>query len=161
VKGLFLMVPHEEHETTIFPIYDDIIGATYYLHFQQHSLLPYDETHLHRCNYDVHLSHLKTHDFPCSLLSSVDMGGTSSTTWVKRYMNGANYYWQHHPLLFLDNTHVHRCTNSTYVSPLKAYCFPCSLLGSHFSGGSVIIDLVVAPKDGSKVNGRGDRQLKW
>ena len=34
VKGLFLMVPHEEYETSISPFDDDIIRAPNYLHLQ-------------------------------------------------------------------------------------------------------------------------------
>ena len=65
VKGFFLMLPHEEYENSISPFYDDMIRAPYSLHFQHHHLLHYDDTHLHGCTYVVHLSHLKTHDFPC------------------------------------------------------------------------------------------------
>ena len=63
LKGFFLMVPHEEYETPRLNFYDDMIGAHYYLHFQQHRCLHYDYTHLHGCTYDVHLSHLETHAF--------------------------------------------------------------------------------------------------
>ena len=73
VKGLFFMVPHEEYETPIFNIYDDMVGEHSYSHFQQHPLLHYDDTHLHGCTYDVHLSHLETHDFTCSLPSPFDV----------------------------------------------------------------------------------------
>ena len=71
--------------------------------------LPYDDTHRHGCTYDVHLSHLKIHGFPFSLISPFDVGGTSSNTWVKRYMIEAHYYWKQHPLLFLDDIHIHGC----------------------------------------------------
>ena len=57
------MVPHEEYGTPRFTFYDDMVGENYYLHFQQHPFLHYDDTHLHGCTYDVHLSHLETHDF--------------------------------------------------------------------------------------------------
>ena len=63
------MVPHEEHGHSISPFDDGIIRESYYLHFQHHPFLHYDYTHLHECTYDVHLSHLETHDFPCSLPS--------------------------------------------------------------------------------------------
>ena len=79
MKGFFFMVPHKEYGTPILEFYDDIVGAHYYLHLQQHTCLHYDYTHLHGCTYDVHLSHLETHDFPCSLPSPFDIRGTSST----------------------------------------------------------------------------------
>ena len=66
VKGFFFMVPHEGYGTLRFIFYDDMVGAHYYLHLQHHPLLLYDDTQ-HGCTYDVHLSHLETHDFPCSL----------------------------------------------------------------------------------------------
>ena len=61
VKCLFLMVPHEEYGIYISPFDDEMIRGPYFLHFQQHPLLHYDDTHLHGCTYDVHLSHLETH----------------------------------------------------------------------------------------------------
>ena len=64
VKCFFFIVPHEEYETYISNFYDEKIIDPYYLHFQQHPLLHYDDTHIHGCTYDVHLSHLQTHDFP-------------------------------------------------------------------------------------------------
>ena len=100
VKGLFLMVPHEECETYISPNDDDMIRKPYYLHFQQYILLHYYDTRLHGFTYGIHLSHLETRDFPCSLPSPFDVGGTSSHTWVKRYMIEEHYYWKQHPLLF-------------------------------------------------------------
>ena len=90
-----------------------MVGENYYLHLQQHILLHYDDTHLHGCTYDVHLSHLETHDFPCSLPSLFDVGGTSSHTWVKRYVIEENYYWMQHLLLFLDGIHMHECIDET------------------------------------------------
>ena len=94
VKGLFLMVPHEEYETPISPFDDDMIREPSYLHFQHCTLLHYYDTHLHGCTYGIHLSHLETHDFPCSSLPSpFDVGVTSSHTWVKRYMSEEIYYW--------------------------------------------------------------------
>ena len=87
VKGLFFIVPHEEYGIYISPFDDDIIiEPSYFIHFQQHPLLHYDYTHLHGCTYDVHLSYLEIHDFPFSLPSLFNVGGTSSHTWVKRYM---------------------------------------------------------------------------
>ena len=77
---------HEEYGISISPFDDEMIIEPYYLHLQQHTLLHYNDTHLHGCTYDVHLSHLETHDFLCSLPSLFDVGGTSSHTWVKRYM---------------------------------------------------------------------------
>ena len=47
VKGFFLMVPHEEYETSIFNFYDDMDGEHSYSHLQQHPLLLYDDAHLH------------------------------------------------------------------------------------------------------------------
>ena len=84
MKGLFLMVPHEEHGHYISPFDDGIIRAPYYLHFHKNPCLHYDYTHLHGCTYDVHLSHLETHDFSCSFPSLFEVGGTPSHTWVKR-----------------------------------------------------------------------------
>ena len=78
VKGLFLMVSHEEYETPISPFDDEMTRAHYYLNFQKHPLLHYDDTHLHGCTYDRHLSNLKTHGFSCSTFGSFDVGGTSS-----------------------------------------------------------------------------------
>ena len=80
VKILFLMVPHEEHGNYIYPFDDGIIRESYYLHLHQNPCLHYYYIHLHGCNYDVHLSHLKTHGFSCSTLGSFDVGGTSSNT---------------------------------------------------------------------------------
>ena len=67
VKGFFFIVPHEEYGIYISPFDDDIIRAPCYLHLQQDPLLHYYDTHLHGCTYDVHLSHLETHDLlaPC------------------------------------------------------------------------------------------------
>ena len=72
---------------------DDMIIEPYYLHLQQNPLLHYDYTHLHGCTYDVHLSHVKTHDFTCSFPILFEFEGTSSHTWVKSYMIEENYYW--------------------------------------------------------------------
>ena len=85
VKGFFFIVPHEEYGLSISPFDDDVNIEPYYLNLQKHPLLHY-YTHLHGCTYGIHLSHLETHDFPCSLPSPFDVGGTSSHTWVKRYM---------------------------------------------------------------------------
>ena len=85
MKGLFFIVPHEEHGIYISPFDDDMIIEPYYLHFQQHPFLYYDDTHLHGCTYGIHLSHLENHGFLCSFPSLFDVGGTSSHTWVKRY----------------------------------------------------------------------------
>ena len=62
-RVLFFMVLHEEYETPIFSFYDDMVGEHSYPPLQQHPLLLYDESHLHGCTYDMHLSHLKTHGF--------------------------------------------------------------------------------------------------
>ena len=43
VKGLFLMVQHEEYETPISPFDDEMIREPYYLHLQHHQLLHYDD----------------------------------------------------------------------------------------------------------------------
>ena len=66
VKGFFLMVPHEEYATYIYPFYYGMTRSPCSLHFHQNPLLHYDGTHLHGCTYGIHLSHLETHDFPCS-----------------------------------------------------------------------------------------------
>ena len=130
------MVPHEEHGHSISPFDDGIIREPSSLHFQQHHFLHYDYTHLHGCTYYVHLSHLETHDFPCSFPSLFEVGGTSSHTWVKSYMIEENYYWQQHPLMLHDDIHIHECIDETYLSHLKSSCFPCSLFCSDFGGGS-------------------------
>ena len=104
-----MIVPHEEYETSIYTFDEAMNIALSSLHLQQHPLLHYDETHLHGCTYDVHLGHLETNDFPCSLPSPFDVGGTSSHTWVKRYMIEEHYYWKQQPLLFHDDVHVHGC----------------------------------------------------
>ena len=75
VKDFFFMVPHEEYGIYISPFDYDMIKEPYYLHFQQHPLLHYDDTHIHGCTYDVNLSHFEAHDFPCSLTSPFDVGG--------------------------------------------------------------------------------------
>ena len=93
-------------------------------------MLHYDDTHLHGCTNGIHLSHLETHDFPCSFLSLFDVGGTSSHTWVKRYMIKENYYWQKPPLLSHDDIHIHGCIDETSLRHLK------SLFGSYLRGGS-------------------------
>ena len=105
VKGFFFIVPHQEYGIYISPFDDDMIREPYYLHLQQHHLLHYDDTHLHGSTYDVHLSHLETHDFHCSLPSPFDVGGTSSHTWVKICMIKGNYSWKQHSLLFHDDIH--------------------------------------------------------
>ena len=116
VKGFFFIVTHEEYGIYISPFDDDIIREPYSLHLQQHPFLHYDDTHLHGCTYDVHLSHLKTHEFACSLLSPFNVGGTSSNTRMKMYMIEEHYYWQIHPLLFLDDIHIHGCIDETYLT---------------------------------------------
>ena len=130
------MVPHEEYGIPISPFHDDMSRVPFYLHFQQHPLLHYDDTHLHGCTYDVHLSHLETRDFPCSLHSPFDIGGISSHTWVKIYMIEEHYCWQQHTLLFHDDIHIHGCIDETSLSHLKSSCFLFSLFGSDFCGGS-------------------------
>ena len=70
------MVPHEHHGHSISPFDDVIIREPSYLHLQKNPCLHYDYTHLHGCTYDVHLSHLETHDFSFSLLSPFDVEGT-------------------------------------------------------------------------------------
>ena len=87
-----------------------MVGAHYYLNLQQRPLLHYDDTHIHGCTYDVHLSHLETHDFPCSFPSLFKVGGTSSHTWVKSYMIEEHYYWKQHPLILHDDIHIHEYT---------------------------------------------------
>ena len=74
---------HMKSIHSIYPFDDGIIKAPYYLHFQKYPYLHYDYTHLHGCTYDIHLSHLETHDFPCPFPSLFEVGGTSSHTWVR------------------------------------------------------------------------------
>ena len=100
-----------------------------------HPLLHYDDTHLHECTHGIHLSHLETHDFHCSLPSPFDAEGTSSHTWVKRYMIEEYYCWKKHPLLFHADIHIHVCIDETSSSHLKSSCFLHSLFGSGFGGG--------------------------
>ena len=97
VKGFFFIVLHDEYGLHISPFDDEMTIVTSYLHFQKHPLLHYDDTHLLGCIY--HLSHLETHDFPCSFPSPFDVGGTSSHTWVKRYMIEEPYCWQKNPFI--------------------------------------------------------------
>ena len=47
-----------------------------------------------------------------------------------------HYYWQKHPLLFHDDIHIHECIDENSLSHLKFSCFPCSLFGLEFGGGS-------------------------
>ena len=70
------MVPHEEFGLSISHSDDEMIKEPYYLHLQKHLCLHYDYTHLHGYTYGIHLSHLETHAFPCSLPSPFDVGGT-------------------------------------------------------------------------------------
>ena len=89
------MVPHEENGTPRFTFYDDMVGAHSYSNFHQVPLLLYDDTHIHGCTYDMHLSHLKTHGFSCSTLGSFDVGGTSSNTRVNGHMIGEKFVTSH------------------------------------------------------------------
>ena len=41
-----------------------------------------------------------------------------------------------HPLLFLDDIHIHGCIDGNYLSHLKSSCFIFSLFGLYFGGGS-------------------------
>ena len=74
VKGFFSLEPYEEYET---PTLHDgsMMSDTHSLLQHKHPLLAFDDFLIHGCTYDVHLSHLKTHDFPCSFLSPLDVGG--------------------------------------------------------------------------------------
>ena len=99
-------------------------------------MLHYDDTHIHGCTYDVHLNHLKTHDFPRSFFSPFEVGVNSSNTWLKRYMIEAHYYWKQHPFLFLDDIHIHGCIDENSLSHLKSSCFFGSLFGLGFGEGS-------------------------
>ena len=123
------MVPHEEYGTPRLNFYDDMVGAHYYLHFHQNPFLHYDDTHLHGCTYDVHLSHSETHDFPCSFPSLFEVGGNSSHTWVKRYVIEEHSYWKKNPLLFHDDIHIHGRIDDTSLTHLKSSCFLYSLFG--------------------------------
>ena len=69
------MVPHEEYGAPRFTFYDDMVGPISYSHLQQSPFLIYDDSHVHECTYDMHLSHLKTHGFSCWTLGSFDVGG--------------------------------------------------------------------------------------
>ena len=89
------MVPHEEYGTPRFTFYDEMVGAHSYSNLQQHPLLLYDDTHLHGCTYDRHLSHLKTHGFSCSTLGSFDVGGNPSNTGVNKFMIGEHFFSSH------------------------------------------------------------------
>ena len=71
-KFLFY-VSNEEYGTPRFNFYDDMVGAHSYSHLNHDPLLLYDDSHLY---YDMHLSHLKTHDFSCATLGSFDVGET-------------------------------------------------------------------------------------
>ena len=130
------MVPHEEYGTPRFTFYDDMVGAHSYSNLQQHPLLLYDDTHLHGCTYDTHLSHLKTHGFSCSTLGSFDVGGTSSNTGVNRFMIGEHFCCQPHTLLYIYDSLIHGCMGHTSLSHLKSPSFFCSLFGSDLSGDS-------------------------
>ena len=84
-------IPYEDYETST--LHDDfMMSALHSLLQQKHPFLSFEYSPVHGCTYDVHLSHLKTHDFPYSLFSPFDVGGTSSNTSVKRYMIEAHYY---------------------------------------------------------------------
>ena len=72
---------------------DSMMSVPHSLLQHKHPFISFDDSVIHGCIYDVHLSHLKTHDFPYSLLSSFDVVGNSSNTQVKRYMIEENYYW--------------------------------------------------------------------
>ena len=74
VKGFFFMVTHEYYGIYISHFDYDMIREPYYLHFNKNPLLHYDDTHLHGCTYGIHLSHLETREFPCSLHSPSDVG---------------------------------------------------------------------------------------
>ena len=101
------MVPHEEYRTPRFIFYDDMVGAHYYSHLQQHPLLLYDDAHIHGCSYDMHLIHLETHGFSCSTLGSFDVGGTLSNTGVNRLMIGEHFCFQPHTFLYLYDSLIH------------------------------------------------------
>ena len=49
----------------------------------------------------------------------------------------AHYYWQKHPLLFLDDIHIHGYIDETSLSHLESSCFLFSLFGLYFGGGSL------------------------
>ena len=135
-ERVFFMVPHQEYGTPIFNFYDDMVGAHYYLHFWNHPFLHYDDIHLHGCTYDVHFSHLETHDFACSFPSLFDVGGISSNTGVNRFMIGEHFCFQTHTLLYLYYSLIHGCMGETSLSHLKSPCFFFSLFGSYFGGRS-------------------------
>ena len=106
MKGFFLLVLYEEYETPT--LHDDpMMSYPHYILQHKYPLIPFDNFLIHGCTYNVQLSHLKTRDFPRSLLSLCDAKITSSNTWVKRYMIEAQYYWHKHPLLFIYDTHIH------------------------------------------------------
>ena len=115
VQGFLLLVAYEEYETPT--LHDDtMMRSLHYILKHKYPLITFDDFLIHGCTYDVHLSHLKTHDFACSLLSSCDVKITSSNAWVKKYMIGENFYWKKHPFLFLDDTHIQGCIYDTHSS---------------------------------------------
>ena len=99
-------------------------------------MLLYDDTHLHGCTYDMHLSRLKTHGFSCSTLGSFDVGGNSSNTRVNRFMIGEHFCFHPNTLLYIYDSIIFGCMGETSLSHLKSPCFFCSLFGSNFGGGS-------------------------
>ena len=104
-ERVFFMVPHEEYGTPRFTFYNDMVGEHYYSHLHKHPLLLYDDSHLHGCTYDMHLSHLKTHGFSCSTLGSFDVGGNSSNTRVKRFMIGEKKFPATYFVIYLWFSH--------------------------------------------------------
>jgi len=80
VKGLFVMVSHEEYETPISPFDDDTIREPYLLHLQQHPFLHYDDRHLYGCTYG---------------------GDSSFTSWMKEHI--ADYIDAHY--IFLEHNY--------------------------------------------------------
>ena len=84
----------------------------------------------------MHLSHLKTRGLSCSTLGSFDVGGTSSSTGVNRFIIGEKFCFVPHTFLYLYDSIIHVCIDETSLSHLKSSCFPCSLFCSDFGGGS-------------------------
>ena len=72
-----------------------MIEEDYY--WQQHPLMLYDDIHIHECNDETSLSHLKSLCFYCSLFGSNLSGDSSFTSWMKEYM--AEYFDAYHFLL--------------------------------------------------------------
>ena len=97
MKGLFLMVPHEEYGIPISPLDYDMNRVPSYLHLRQYPLLHYYYMLIHGCIDETSLSHLKSSCFLCSLFGSIFGGGSSFTYWMKEHM--VDYYFDAYYIL--------------------------------------------------------------